>query len=86
MAAKKKARVPPKAKDSAHEKAELKALLLLCNKHGYTMSPKAAGKRVSMMMTNTLKDITPMYTMTLQVPMDSALAKRMLERYPVKRQ
>lgn len=56
----------------------------LCQKHGYTMMANKPGKRVSMMFSRKMSLVTPYYTMVLAVPMDSELAKRMIEQFPVK--
>lgn len=56
----------------------------LCQTHGYTIIANKPGKRISMMFSRKMSLVTPYYTMVLAVPMDSELAKKMNEQYPVK--
>lgn len=78
-----KKRVPPK-KLTKKQRAEADLLAKLCEEHGYTMAPNPPRDRITMMYSRAKRSITPYYTMTLAVPMDSEMALQMLKLYPTK--
>ena len=76
--------MPTKTVKKTSEMSESQMFASLCQKHGYTFMANKPGKRVSMMFSSKERTLTAYYLMQLAVPMDSKLAKQMIEQYPVK--